>query len=534
MDVIYAQAEAVMVLDAGLMSIFNPHWSNRLIAHLISCSWATRSWCFQEGALATCLVFHFKNRLLSIKRRETGETFRKIEAPDYIPKHIPTIDPNMAKWLDLTEDAVQEQSDTYPKSSMSGLTRRLRESFPCKSRIDIDWALLAKLTSQTLRAREPRLRTALSARDFTRIWNLLARTYTTMPEDVPLIFATLLDLQVDPLLSLNDSKAKMKKIICSFDRLPLALLFLNAATYNHGEIADDWWIPSFTGHELLDECGGMPGLKVTSNQRWNTRTKWGQTNHSYTVWRLTSPLGSVNRLVRVDQTFGEHVLLVTSSHLPEEARSLGDDDTTYIIIQVSKDRRRLGARAVYLYPLKTSTAQGRKRIEKFAFHGCRPVQLAVGPSDDPLLLSVPRIQLCHTKLPRRLRLKIREWLLPTEEIITNYTLEDFIPTDKDALHHSGIYSLPSQWNGSIGYLVAAAGMVLLSSVVLYLIAVEAQKKDRPSGLFLLCIPLVATFGGATWMILEIVSRYRNALKHKMRFEKRRRRLIESRRPAGAH
>lgn len=68
MTSIYSRAFAVLVLDSGLISIREPNWDTKLQAQIMTCGWATRSWCYQEAVLADRCAFRLADRILLLDR----------------------------------------------------------------------------------------------------------------------------------------------------------------------------------------------------------------------------------------------------------------------------------------------------------------------------------------------------------------------------------------------------------------------------------------------------------------------------------
>ncbi|KAL9080502.1 MAG: hypothetical protein Q9157_000736 [Trypethelium eluteriae] len=78
---------------------------------------------------------------------------------------------------------------------------------------------------------------------FIAIWNALSGRSTTKPEDLPIIIANLIGFETKDILNIPDSSERMRRILLSFEWLPVSIMFVSGEKLRDKESHGDSWIP---------------------------------------------------------------------------------------------------------------------------------------------------------------------------------------------------------------------------------------------------------------------------------------------------
>lgn len=391
MDEVYSRARAVLVLDSGLMSMARPIWGNALLAQLMSSVWATRSWCFQESALASCLVFQFQDRMLLVRRDRLTihPKERSMWIRGFSKERTPAL--KEIQWL-LPSTAIRS-SLFQTRSAGSSVSQRIDRG-PERSTLErvpsrkfgkvVDPAFLQHFLNQSILARAPWSHDSMSADHFTNTWNLLVGRYTTKEDDAPLIWATLLDLQIDPLLAVRDTRIRTFWIVFSFGSLPVSLLFSESSRMSDCYEMEEWWLPCKAGSEVLPKSAKMKLMKNTREERYEATLCFqdicGRSLDAkpspYVLLLLTAPLQSCTRklILKGRRHPPVRVYRIRDLILPAEAEDPAITSTTYVLLHEPRTgQRHLAKRAIYLYPCEERSAS------EGALYKFRPLTLTLIP-----------------------------------------------------------------------------------------------------------------------------------------------------------
>ncbi|KAL8773554.1 MAG: hypothetical protein Q9209_001659 [Squamulea sp. 1 TL-2023] len=211
MNLIYAAAERCLVLDPELQQIPMKDLSPvQLNAHVLCCTWLTRSWTFQEARLSRAWYARFADGF-------------------YNPNSQENSDLNYRVYCDLNV----YKSDAHNLSSemISWYT-----NMPAMRETDIFANRNKHLISDELYS-------------FISIWNHLVSRSTSKMEDVNGILANTLDLSAGEVLALP-AEQRMKAIFQTQEKLPAGLMFNNAK-----KVADSSsrWVPLYPEEARLSE-----------------------------------------------------------------------------------------------------------------------------------------------------------------------------------------------------------------------------------------------------------------------------------------
>lgn len=216
MGEIYAAAKQVLVLDSELQRASadseDEISSAELLARLVCCSWMRRYWTLQEGALATRIAFLSASGLVTplVPGEGTGFhinqwTFDALSS-DILPG------PYAYWWVAKFTGALFKDLLASLKGERTSrkapvlpyLQRRFQTTLD-----DITCTLPRNLAGQD---------------ELGMFCNSLAYRNTTMKEDLPVIFANLLDISAFGILQTESSK-RVQVLLQSLGRLPAEFLF---------------------------------------------------------------------------------------------------------------------------------------------------------------------------------------------------------------------------------------------------------------------------------------------------------------------
>jgi len=241
MALVYAGASQVLVLDSGLQSIvLNPsHALSDIegLARFICSTWMRRCWTLQEGALARKIYFPCASGMA------TPLTPTKSSLDDYSIEVANGLVPWILPWyiqIHLRKRATsQAEKVAYQVSCAEPILAHLRYRFQEAADRVINLLPRGLLSHNTLGQATPESQ----LRQFCTIWNSLADRNTTMTEDIPALFANLLDINAYQILALHGS-LRMKALLMKLDVLPLGLLFNDGPRSEASSNCLDRWVPS--------------------------------------------------------------------------------------------------------------------------------------------------------------------------------------------------------------------------------------------------------------------------------------------------
>ncbi|RSL93704.1 hypothetical protein CEP52_013097 [Fusarium oligoseptatum] len=266
MGEIYAAAKQVLVLDSELQRAQadseDEISSTELLARLVCCSWMRRCWTLQEGALATRIAFLSSSGLVTPlvpREREnllSTMTTEKLATMNIMPG------PHVYWWaVSLFRSEGKQERDNQDGEAAA---RRA----PVLSYLRLHFQeTLDDITCTLPRDRGGEDELGM----FCTVWNSLAYRNTTMKEDLPIIFANLLNINVFGILR-EDSPKRMQALLRSLDCLPIELLFNTGMPVDKGADSLYRWVPSAPSKIRMAE----------SPIRALTWTKAGDLKFSYT------------------------------------------------------------------------------------------------------------------------------------------------------------------------------------------------------------------------------------------------------------
>jgi hypothetical protein len=263
---IYAAAVQELVLDAELMQCEAGTGAALQILARVTCSaWMTRSWTLQEGVLARECVFQFKDRavdpihewcLYGVRPSKTV-TAPAISFPN------PTDEVEWAVYKELYnflwDTLHQDWKSRYRRDPPIPAADRAHNGVLINSGgIRESYAAGKIHTLPPVQGLSKRGKNGLDEKDhFTMhlreehrlkqlvdTWNELAHRSTTVPDDLHVIIANLLDFNADRVMEIPTREERMRAMILSFESLPASLFWNTGPKLDTGECSsNNLWIP---------------------------------------------------------------------------------------------------------------------------------------------------------------------------------------------------------------------------------------------------------------------------------------------------
>ncbi|KAF9692830.1 hypothetical protein EKO04_008976 [Ascochyta lentis] len=232
---IYAAAVQELVLDAELMQCeVGAGGALETLARVACSAWMTRSWTLQEGVLARECVFQFKDRAIDPIHEWVLHGARPAGTTKAFSVSFPSPEDeeHWAVYKDLYNflwDTLHQDWKSRYRKDPPVPVRGLRPSYAA-GRIHTLPAVdgLSKRSQKGLDEKDHftmHLREEHRTKQLVDTWNELAHRSTTMPEDLHVIIANLLDFNADRIMDIPTREERMRAIILSFESLPVSLFW---------------------------------------------------------------------------------------------------------------------------------------------------------------------------------------------------------------------------------------------------------------------------------------------------------------------
>ncbi|KAI4220533.1 MAG: hypothetical protein L6R40_008672, partial [Gallowayella cf. fulva] len=209
MNLIYAAAERCLVLDPELQKISMKYVSPiQVNAHVVCCTWLTRSWTFQEARLSRAWYARFADGFYNPNSQENADLHYRL----------------YSDWNVYKSDAHNLASEMISWYN----------DMPAMRQIDLSANRSSRLMSDELY-------------NFISIWNQLVSRSTSKMEDVNGILANTLDLSAGKVLALPPEQ-RMKAIFRTQRKLPGGLMFNNARKVGD---PNSRWVPLYPEESRL-------------------------------------------------------------------------------------------------------------------------------------------------------------------------------------------------------------------------------------------------------------------------------------------
>lgn len=263
---IYATAVQVLVLDAELLQCeMNTSTATETLARIACSAWMTRSWTLQEGVLASECVFQFKDRAIDPVHEWCHHGARSDDRTEACAEAFPSGDDEGA-WT-VYKDLYDHFWDTLRNDWKS----TFRRDPPTEEAYTADGGDILRMGkfrgSQAVgkvhmlpaaaRGCEKRNTSGLDKEDhFTLdfgkyrrlkqlidMWNELAHRSITMPDDLHVIIANLLDFNADTIMALPSRESRMRAMLLSFKTLPVSLFWNTGPRWKDQDNDCNQWIP---------------------------------------------------------------------------------------------------------------------------------------------------------------------------------------------------------------------------------------------------------------------------------------------------
>ena len=196
MNRIYEGAHQVVILDRALQRMRDSTQEEEILANIVSSSWMSRCWTFQEGRLAQLLLVNIDHVLrdpLVIYSRAAYQ--------------VAKFNLGLGTWTDRL------QLHREMAAALYGMRPLKDDSIHEKD----FW-------------------------DFVQVWNELTNRTTSRPEDEMTILALLLDLSSNEVRSVSERKLRLRAILRTQNYLPVSFL-LNERKNGYGSNDENNWVP---------------------------------------------------------------------------------------------------------------------------------------------------------------------------------------------------------------------------------------------------------------------------------------------------
>ncbi|CAN9226918.1 unnamed protein product [Alternaria alternata] len=303
MAMIYGSASQVLVLDYVLLrSRLAVLTQEEIFSRITFSAWMGRSWTLQEGALSPHVYFQCLDGAFCPRYG-----FSDPHAFDY--RLVPLFDHLKAlRWFQnlrpLWKDALREQRRD-----------RLKEDF-------IFTPLLNACARSYFKFGTER---TYDVSSFINVWNALTTRTTTMEDDLPAIFANMLQLNAYNILTLPQEQ-RLHAIVTVSDHLPVSLLYNRGERVRPGENHNGRWIPRVPTHSRLED---LPLMRIDIEHNLVLSNNFDGSNPIFLRVRERVPI-TTTRLVVI--TSDGQTLLV-AFHRVEEKREDGSKLTDQLDIQ---------------------------------------------------------------------------------------------------------------------------------------------------------------------------------------------------------
>ncbi|KAJ4987696.1 het domain protein [Stagonosporopsis vannaccii] len=260
---IYAAAVQELVLDAELLQCEASNSPALDVLARMACSaWMTRSWTLQEGVLARECVFQFKDCAVDPTHEwclygpRPGAPTRPLTVsfPDPTDEHQWEVYEELYNvlWHTLHQDWKTSYRRDPPKPvERWGLwdLGRPRVGHPAEKVYQLPAVEGLPGRDGNGRNKTDRFMIQLGKehrlKQLVDTWNELAHRSTTMPEDLHVIIANLLDFNADSIMRLPTREERMRAMVLSFELLPISLFYNTGPKWcdNIGAVSNNQWIP---------------------------------------------------------------------------------------------------------------------------------------------------------------------------------------------------------------------------------------------------------------------------------------------------
>nr|OQO32311.1 hypothetical protein B0A51_00370 [Rachicladosporium sp. CCFEE 5018] len=255
MNLVYAVADKVLVLDAGLENArIGASEMAETAARIAFSTWMSRSWTLQEGVLARDCFFQFNDGAIEpsvqFKRCDTRQHSRYLVAGDCSRAMC-----RARKLRNAGHSARREGEAAMPSIVEFRLFQMFYTTVNLALKPAVPDAVPEWYGVATIETRSKRFR---------NIWNSLALRSTSMQSDLHLIFANLLHYSTASMTAaLVDDR--MRSILTMTEELPVGLLFNSGPRLGHNENGYNRWIPVSPSTSLIRGTGAM---RLTRDRLW--------------------------------------------------------------------------------------------------------------------------------------------------------------------------------------------------------------------------------------------------------------------------
>jgi hypothetical protein len=285
---IYAAAVQELVLDAELLQCeLGPSMAVEVLARMACSAWMTRSWTLQEGVLARECVFQFKDRAIDPVHEWClhGPRFTNRSAAQEVVFPGPEDEMRWAVYRELYNNfwdtLHQDWKSSFRRDPPTPPAHRSRDGSVIRAGALGGSQAVGKVhTLPVAQGLSRRDKSGLDSKDhFTMqlkeehrvkqlvdTWNELAHRSTTMPEDLHVIIANLLDFNADRVMQMPTREARMRSIILSFTLLPMSLFWADGPKLGDDDGSEggcNRWIPV---EPCKSELTMTPVMRVT--EQW--------------------------------------------------------------------------------------------------------------------------------------------------------------------------------------------------------------------------------------------------------------------------
>ncbi|KAK0654717.1 hypothetical protein DIS24_g5147 [Lasiodiplodia hormozganensis] len=255
---IYAAAVQVLVLDAELQQCSTESSASQILARIVCSAWMGRSWTLQEGVLARECVFQFADTALDPIHAWCLDGLRYFRSKSSSPQQQISFPPSgsapqqaiyQALYNAFWDALHQDWKSSYRRDPPARSWRTGLGGSQASGKVSTLPTATGVGPARDARGLDAgdHFTMGLDAnrrvKQLVDTWNELAHRSTTMPEDLHVIVANLLDFNADAVMGWgNRAEERMLAMMLSFEKLPVSL-FWNSKGRRWDGGGRNGWVP---------------------------------------------------------------------------------------------------------------------------------------------------------------------------------------------------------------------------------------------------------------------------------------------------
>ena len=231
MQEIYMGAMAVLVIDSGLQQLDSSVSRHQIYGHILTSSWMSRCWTFEEASMAAEVFVLLKDRPYRLKMHQLTRRDKVLEFHETLSGHLQK---QMMSW---TNDLPLAGGDIITPGSKGTGRETVTMAYP--------WT-------------------------FIRLYNTVLRRATSRESDRLIILSTMLNFRPIDLVNLAPEQ-RLSRIVGSMKYLPQSLLYMDHEPGLPCDAARSWLPMTRMIEHIPPERPHSDCLKREGNGRWRLR-----------------------------------------------------------------------------------------------------------------------------------------------------------------------------------------------------------------------------------------------------------------------